>query len=112
MLLQQKTWFLIVAGILIILQAVDGLLTQAVLATGIGYELNPILVGAVDLPFFWLWKVFITAGLLGFLYYRIKGQDKYYRLCAKWLAGLGVFYIGVVFWNGYCLYLARALCVI
>lgn len=102
--LSARTWFLVVAGAVILLQAIDGALTTALLNTGWAYETNPFVVGMADHSMFWLLKLGISALVLGILYKRIKGSEYNYRRCTKGLAVVGIIYTGIVAWNAYCLY--------
>lgn len=102
--LSSRTWFLITGGILLVLQSLDGWITTAVVTAGIGREMNPFLTDVVDNSWFWAVKVLITLGVLGILYWRSHGRDRYYRRATKVLAGLGIFYTLVVAWNSYCLF--------
>lgn len=101
--LSARAWFLLTGGLLVILQALDGYITTAVVTTGVGREANGLLIGVVDNSWFWLAKVAVTMAVIGVLYWRIKGKDGDYRRATKVLAGLGVFYTTIVVWNAYWL---------
>ena len=107
--LSARTQFLLVVGCMIALQTLDGVITTAVTTTGWARETNPILVGVADQSWFWLAKVLITAIILGVLYWRMNGEERHYRRAAKWLAVVGIAYIGIVAWNAYCLYTLQTL---
>ena len=107
--LTARTQFLLVAGCMVVLQAVDGAITTAVVNTGWARETNPILVGVGDQSWFWLAKLLVTAIVLGVLYWRMHGEERHYTRAAKWLAILCLIYVGIVAWNGYCLHTLQSL---
>ena len=102
--LTARGWFLITAGLVIVLQTIDGFVTTAVIDSGVGREGNSLLVGVAGETWFGVAKLLVTAAVIGVLYWRIRGQDKDYRRATKVLAGLGVFYACVVAWNAYWLF--------
>lgn len=99
--------FLAAGGVLVLLQAIDGLVTTALIGTGLVREGNLVMAGIADTPWFWLGKLFIMAAIVAYLYIRIKGDEVKYRRATKVLAVAGLVYVGIVLWNGYWLYAAR-----
>ena len=104
-----RTRFLLVAGCMIALQTLDGVITTAVTATGWARETNPIIMSVAGQSWFWLAKLLITALVLGILYWRIHGEERHYKRAAKWLAVVSIVYIGIVGWNSYCLHTLQSL---
>jgi len=98
--------FLIAGSVLVVLQAIDGLVTTASIGTGFVREGNLIMAGVAETPWFWLAKMLIMAAIVAYLYVRIKGDETKYRRATKVLAVAGLVYVGIVLWNGYWLYAA------
>ena len=101
--------FLLVAGCMLVLQTLDGFITTAVVSSGWARETNPLLISMADQSWFWGAKLLIAAVVLGYLYWRINGEDRHYLRATKWLSVASVVYLGIVLWNSYCLHVLRTM---
>jgi len=102
--LSAKARFLTVGSILVVLQAIDGMVTTASLNTGFLREGNIVVAGFATADWFWVVKLLITAGAIAFLYVRIKGDEAKYIRTTKILSVISLIYVGIVLWNTYWLY--------
>ena len=105
-MISERARFLIASGVLVLLQALDGLVTTASIGTGLVREGNLVMAGVASADWFWLAKLLITVGVVVYLYIRIKGDEAQYRRVTKVLTVAGIVYVGIVLWNTYWLYAA------
>jgi len=107
--LSVRTKYLMVAGCMVALQALDGVVTTMVVSTAWARETNPLLIGVADQSWFWLAKLLLTAAVLGVMYWRLNKDERHFPRATKWLAVASVVYIGIVAWNSYCLYVLQSI---
>ena len=94
-----KIKFLLLGALLIALQVADGFITEHLVATGKGTELNPLLTTVAGEWWFGFAKLTVTVLALSYVLWRIGGREEKYRMASKGLLALVIFYSLVVAWN-------------
>ena len=96
---EQKRQFTILALALIILQAIDGILTTFLLNNNLGYEGMPVVSSIAGCWWFGLAKFIFTASVLFILWKRLGGQERNFRIANKGLLVLVIIFSLIVGWN-------------